>query len=467
MGTTSLPTTVLLNTSFYNTTLNITTPVPGGGGGRGPPPPYMPTYHDWLLIGAFLIIMISGVVGNVLVIYVFGKKRDLKTTEYLILYLGVIDLMTSVFNPSLNIYWIYYGFRTWHFGELGCKILPAIGPIMTTASGWVLLIFAAERYCAIVTPFTKRFTPGLIKLLCLGAVAISAGMYVHYSVALTHKFYGGRCVVPDVKVPEYGYPNCAFIIVRLLSFLSVFLLTNIRIYMTLRQNESRFSAKDLRETRNKQSKRIMRILNAMGIVFVVLVFPRELLYLVYNMNDMIYQGAPDKGVQFGEYVIKLNAWLKVMHTSNSCANIFIYANMQDSYKRQIRKILEWLGCSKYRFKRGLNNYLPGVNSQFSQNNNPENDDGGYTERVYIGKEASTSSGGSNSTTNEKRGLFGRNRAESKGSKRSNGGPTKMFNSNHSIYRRKDHEKGEMTTFFKRAEHFRNYNALECKPLANV
>ena len=185
-------------------------------------------------------------------------------------------------------------------------------------------------------------------------------MYVHYSAALTAKFFGGRCVVPDVKAPEYGYPNCVFLIIRLLSFLIVFLFTNIRIYATLWQNRRRFSAKDLRETRMKQSKKIMRILNLMGIVFVVLVFPRELLYLIYNINDVIRQGVPGKGLQFGVYVIRLNAWLKVMHTSNSCANIFIYARMQDSFKKQIRKIMEWLGCTKCRRRRGSNENQPEI-----------------------------------------------------------------------------------------------------------
>ena len=314
---------------------------------------------DWCLIGVFLLIMVCGVVGNLLVIYVFGRKKKLRNTEHLILYLGVIDLMTSIFNPPLNIYWVYEGYNSWDFGEVACKIMPAIGPIMTTASGWVLLVFAVERYSVIVTPFDNKFTPTVIKTCCMACIFISAGMYVHYMVALTLIKPHGPCIVPDSKVPVYGYPNCTFIIVRLLSFLIVLFVTNIEIYRTLHNNEKNLRVADIREKRIKQSKRIMRILNIMGIVFIILVFPRELLYLVYNMNDMIHKGAAG-GVVFGPYIYKLNSWLKVMHMSNSCANVFIYAYMQDSYKRQIKTILANLGCYKHKFKRGLRNYLPGV-----------------------------------------------------------------------------------------------------------
>jgi len=372
------------------------------------------TIQDWCLVAIFLIIMISGVVGNLLVIYVFGNKKDKRSTEFLIFYLGIIDLMTSIFNPPLNIYWILTHFEKWHFGALGCKILPAIGPTMTTASGWVLLIFAVERYCAIVTPFSSRFSPMSIKIACLASVLGSAAMYVHYINSLQMQY--GMCYVPDVKVPEYGYPNCIFIIIRLLAFILIFSSTNIQIYRTLRKNELSFSAKELRETRTRQSKRIMRILNVMGIVFVVLVFPRELLYLIYNMSDLIHQDSG--GVYFGLWVVQLNSWLKVMHTSNSCANIFIYANMQDTYKRQIRKILEWGGCYTYRFKRtsfqrsGLKKHMPSNNNRI--------------------KCPQTTTSDVNNT----------------------------FCSNSSYYRRRDSTKKDSTTataivFFKRAQHFQN------------
>ena len=316
--------------------------------------------NEWCLIGFFLLIMVCGVMGNLLVIYVFGRKKKLRNTEHLILYLGIIDLMTSVFNPPLSIYRVYYGYRAWDLGQVACKVLPVIGPVMTTASGFVLLVFAVERYSVIVTPFDNKFTPTVIKVSCMSCVFLSAGMYIHYIIALTLTPPHGPCRVPDAKEPSYGYPNCVFIVIRLLSFLIVFLATNIAIYRTLRQNEQNLRIADIREKRIKQSRRIMRVLNIMAFIFLLLVFPRELLYLFFNVNDIVHDGGAG-GLNFGgDFVYILNSWLKVAHTGNSCANVFIYAYMQDSYKRQIKIILGFFGCYKYKFERGLRNYLPGV-----------------------------------------------------------------------------------------------------------
>ena len=109
--------------------------------------------RDWILVIAFSLIISFGVVGNAIVCYVFGykKKRHRRsTTEWLILYLGIIDLLASILNPPLYIYWTVTHYSKWHFGYLGCKILPVLGPIMTSASLGILLIFAIDRYLAIV-----------------------------------------------------------------------------------------------------------------------------------------------------------------------------------------------------------------------------------------------------------------------------------------------------------------------------
>ena len=349
-----------INGTFHNINNNntFTNTTPSATRRRMGRPPL--EANEWCLIGFFLLISVCGIMGNLLIIYVFGRKKKLRNTEHLILYLGIIDLMTSVFNPPLSIYRVYYGYRAWDLGHAACKVLPVIGPVMTTASGFVLLVFAVERYSVIVTPFDNKFTPTVIKVSCMSCVFLSAAMYVHYIIALTLATPYGPCRVPKAQDPSYGYPNCLFIVIRLLSFLVVFLATNIAIYRTLRKNERNLRVADIREKRIKQSRRIMRILNIMALIFLLLVFPRELLYLFFNVNDIIQKGKPG-GLNFGgEFVYILNSWLKVAHTSNSCANVFIYAYMQDSYKRQIKIILGFFGCYKHKFERGLRNYLPGV-----------------------------------------------------------------------------------------------------------
>ena len=312
------------------------------------------TLEEWLLIAAFILIILIGGFGNILVIYVFGCGRKTKvrsSTEWLILYLGIIDLLSSLFNPSLYIYWTVTDFK-WHFGFVGCKVLPAIGPITTTTSSAFLLIFAVDRYLAIVSPFRGHLSWKSITIACVAAIIVSILSYLHY-IYFLELSADNKCGVANAGNKEYGIPNCTLVILRLFIFAFVFTYTNYMIFTKLNSNEK--LPKDLREKRVRQSRGIMRILLSMGVVFVFLVYPRELFYLMFNMSWLIRK----EGIIDFQIALQINAWLKVMHTSNSCANIFIYAHMQSRFRRSILTVLFKVGLCK-------RNYLKTTLYSFSQ-----------------------------------------------------------------------------------------------------
>ena len=73
-----------------------------------------PTQHiqaldtrDVILISCFAAIFIIGVAGNLLVFYVFVHRNTsaLSTMELLIVFLACADLVASIFNPMMFVYW--------------------------------------------------------------------------------------------------------------------------------------------------------------------------------------------------------------------------------------------------------------------------------------------------------------------------------------------------------------------------
>ena len=78
-----------------------------------------------------------------------------------------------------------------------------------------------------------------------------------------------------------------------------------------------------------QSKAIARVLFVVGLVFILLVFPRELFYLIINMSHLTSQ----RGIGINRLLLHINSWLKVMHTANCCANVFIYAHLHSRFRR--------------------------------------------------------------------------------------------------------------------------------------
>ena len=296
---------------------------------------------EWCLVIAFGLIFFIGVFGNAFVIYVFGSKRKRSMVDWLILYLGVVDFFSSFLNPPLFIYLTINHKREWKLGKLGCKIIPSLGPIMATVSSGVLLIFAVDRYLAIVSPFhgsalswrtvTAAFFIDIILSICF---------YLHYIFALKVDPINGSCYVPKVADHNFAIPNCLLIIFRLVLFVSVFTFTSIEIFKTLKKCCVVSVNREIRERRLKKSRRTIRVLLTMGVVFFLLVFPREILYFVYNLSWILF---PTKGIILNRQLNEINSWLKVAHTANSCANVFVYSHLHTVYRKQFFKFISCFG----------------------------------------------------------------------------------------------------------------------------
>lgn len=300
--------------------------------------------REWLLVTAFSLVFMCGVFGNSLVIYIFGyKKKSLhsSSTEKLIFYLAVIDFFASIFNPLLFVYLTITRYVKWHFGYIGCKVLPAFGPITTTASAGMLLLFAVDRYRAIVSPFQGELSPKSISIVTIIIIIVSILSNVHYvySIEVTER-YG--CRVPSADNMQYGVPNCTITILRVFLFFIVFTYTHAQIFRTLkRRNRCSPFGHDLAKQREFQSKQIIRCIFIMGIVHLLLVCPRDIMYLIYNLSWLV----STCGIRFSKEVVLVNVLMKFLQVSNSCANVFIYSHMHVYYRKHLFKVLRSLGLS--------------------------------------------------------------------------------------------------------------------------
>ena len=198
----------------------------------------------------------------------------------------------------------------------------------------------------IVRPFEAQLSLSTVTKAYIVNIVLSFLSYAHYIYNIELRS-NGVCSLREPTYLPYGVPNCTLIIIRLSVFAVVFLYTSIRILLKLRSHENspnqtqRVSKEGIRDekrqSRHTQSLSISRMLFVMGVVFIVLVFPRELFYLVINMSHLI----SDDGIAIDALLLNINSWLKVMHTANCCANVFIYAHMHEQFRRIL---LTLMGC---------------------------------------------------------------------------------------------------------------------------
>ena len=98
---------------------------------------------EYVLFGTTIVFLIIGLIGNVFVIRIVHKTRDMHTpTNYLLANMAVSDVITILM-------WPLYFFAV---GKFVCKFL-ALVEISIMVSSTTLTVLAVERYHAILKPF--------------------------------------------------------------------------------------------------------------------------------------------------------------------------------------------------------------------------------------------------------------------------------------------------------------------------
>uniref|UniRef100_A0A915EGW2 G-protein coupled receptors family 1 profile domain-containing protein n=1 Tax=Ditylenchus dipsaci TaxID=166011 RepID=A0A915EGW2_9BILA len=116
---------------------------------------FHPTTENYVMIVAFCIIFCLSVIGNSVVVVVILQQRSMRSvTNLYLLNLALSDLLLSVvcMPPTLVSSLVY----CWVFGDLLCKLLAYLQPVVVTASAYTLAAIAAERYYAICKPLHSR-----------------------------------------------------------------------------------------------------------------------------------------------------------------------------------------------------------------------------------------------------------------------------------------------------------------------
>lgn len=286
---------------------------------------------DIILIISFCIIFIVGVTGNSVVIYLTRcKNSKLSSMKRLIFYLALIDLFASICNPIMFIYWTVTGFSEWHFGEFLCKLLPSLTRITVNASIGLIILITVDRCLTIKNTFGFRFKKKHINIATIITLLVSVAFELPYTIYQEKRHYQ-TCEVHDASIPGFTYPMITLLIIRDVLFIIMFSLTISIIHLELHNKERVHFLNDQKNI--EKTKRIITMLIVMAVVFVILVFPRDILHLAYNISWL-----NEPGIPYNKTFKDVNSFLKVLHMCNSVCNVFIYARLHYSFRRRLIRL---------------------------------------------------------------------------------------------------------------------------------
>ena len=175
------------------------------------------------------VLMVLGVFGNMIVIYVFTTKYYISTYRGFILWLGWIDLIScTVGMPLLIVSMLHpYMFPS----EAACKTLRFLHVFFVVSSAFIVIAIAIERHRRICYPFSIEMTTNKITAMCLAAsilgclVAVPA-IFVFGDAAVetgVHNITGNECFI-DADAEHTDWPQGYFIFQLALSIVSMIVL---------------------------------------------------------------------------------------------------------------------------------------------------------------------------------------------------------------------------------------------------
>ncbi|KAB7495716.1 Thyrotropin-releasing hormone receptor [Armadillidium nasatum] len=120
-----------------------------------------PEYFSYIyrIIGTFFqgIIFVIGVIGNVMVVIVVAKNRNMSTpTNCYLVSLAIADCIVLVAAVPQEIVSYYLIGNQWIWGKIGCSLLIFFQNLGINASSLSLTAFTIERYIAICHPIKAQ-----------------------------------------------------------------------------------------------------------------------------------------------------------------------------------------------------------------------------------------------------------------------------------------------------------------------
>ncbi|CAI5766300.1 G54-likeprotein coupled receptor 54-like [Podarcis lilfordi] len=265
-------------------------------------PPFLT--DAWLVPVFYALIMLLGLVGNSLVIYVISKHRQMRTaTNFYIANLATTDIIFLVccvpFTATL------YPLPSWVFGDFMCKFVNYLQQVTVQATCITLMAMSMDRCYATLYPLkslryrTPQVAMAVSFAIWIGSFILSLPMAVYHRTEVGY-WYGLRTYCIEAftsKSQERIFILYTFLAVYLLPLLTICLCYSIML------------------------KRLGRP--------------------VVEPMDHDYQGFY-RHFQANYETYKIKTWANCMSYANSSLNPIVYAFMGDSFRKSFKKAFPFL-----------------------------------------------------------------------------------------------------------------------------
>ena len=293
-------------------------------------------------ICAYSVIFLGGFFGNIFIIIIVYKHRELrKTINYLIVNMAVSDLLVSLLVIPVQITGLVAG--SWHgivrglLGTILCKCFHFLNPVSLLVSSQSLVWMAIDKFVAVVFPIKTGLISTKIRVIAISSTWILAGvLYFPYLINFrliqngnhTYCTNTGSLFTSHEAILAYLWLQLTFSIFAPLFIISILY---IAIAVTLKRQSKVLADTAPNMQRHSLKKRRQAIYMAFVIVvmFYICVVPQALFYIM-PFTDW----RPSC-----EFLRLCSFLVPFMHFSSCIVNPIICLSFVESYRRGLRNIL--------------------------------------------------------------------------------------------------------------------------------
>ncbi|XP_037644606.1 KISS1 receptor a [Sebastes umbrosus] len=332
----------------------------------------------WLVPLFFSLIMLVGLVGNSLVIYVISKHRQMRTaTNFYIANLAATDIIFLVccvpFTATL------YPLPGWIFGNFMCKFVAFLQQVTVQATCITLTAMSGDRCYVTVYPLKslRHRTPrvAMIVSICIwiGSLILSTPILMYQRIEEGY-WYGPRQYCMErfpSKTHERAFILYQFIAAYLLPVLTISFCYTL---MVKRVGQPTVEPVDNNYQVNLLSERTISIRSKVSKMVVVIVLLFAICWGPIQIFVLFQSFHPNYQPNYATYKIK--TWANCMSYANSSVNPIVYGFMGATFQKSFRKTFPFLFKHKVRdssmASRTANAEIKFVAAEEGNNNNATN-----------------------------------------------------------------------------------------------
>ncbi|XP_062293117.1 neuropeptide Y receptor type 2 [Scomber scombrus] len=279
-----------------------------------------------ILILAYSTIILFGVIGNCLVIYVVYKFKNLRTvTNFFIVNLAVADLLVNTLCLPFTLVYTLYG--EWMFGQVLCFMLPCAQGIAVHVSTITLNIIALDRHRSIVYHMETKMSKDMCAAVIVITWAVSALLASPLAI---FREYGTFDFPPDESIqvctekwPGSNMNGSIYSISMLLVQYGLPLAINSVAYIRIWNKLKNHMACGGRNDRNQRKKKTTKMLLTMVVVFAISWLPLHAFQLAVDIDSSVL------------YMNDFKLLFTVFHIVAMCStfvNPILYGWMNNNYR---------------------------------------------------------------------------------------------------------------------------------------